>query len=385
MARKVKFPLELNDGYLARSNIEEVREHFDLEKIIAQFHNGRLKIWLEDHYLPEMTEQVAGLDADATDLAAQLCAILGVEGVATDTVDSYAIRERERKLQKLRQCTSNERYLNMVEYAAFDQKDLNDVLKNNPTKILLCDGEFHIPLVAKQRTYYGIGKAVAVIDSGKPVDFEKLGIRFVDVDFDETYEQVRTKVIDIPKRMTPEVLAELCSVLILGNLKDGRRVLEHCNPFWKDGFTYQVHPYVSIPDTGIREGIAKGQEIIIGYGKAGNSLLSTRILVFTDQSLYVADYNEPLIHARYADITRVLFASNSMDSVFQIDTWGGTYQIKDARRWDECIGFFGVRLFLLVMARIFGSSKYEFTESELYMLSQVRLDSLNDQYITEFL
>ena len=38
MARKVKFPLELRDGYLARSNIEEVRAHFDLEKIIAQFH-----------------------------------------------------------------------------------------------------------------------------------------------------------------------------------------------------------------------------------------------------------------------------------------------------------------------------------------------------------
>ena len=385
MARKVKFPLELKDGYLARSNIEEVRAHFDLEKIIAQFHNGRLKIWLEDHYLSEMAGQVAALDGDAPDLATQLCTILGVEGVATDTVDSYAIRERERKLQKLRQCTSNERYLNMVEYAAFDQKDLNDVLKNNPIEILLCDGEFHIPLVAKQRTYYGIGKAVAVIDSGKPVDFEKLGIRFVDVDFDEAYEQVHKKENDIPKLMTPEVLAELCSVLILGNLKDGRRVFEHCNPFWKDGFTYQVHPYVSIPDTGIREGIAKGQETIIGYGKAGNSFLSTRILVFTDQSLYVADYNEPLIHARYADITRVLFASNSMDSVFQIDTWGGTYQIKDARRWDECIGFFGVRLFLLVMAHIFGSSKYEFTESELYMLSQVRLDSLNDQYITEFL
>ena len=310
MARKVKFPLELRDGYLARSNIEEVRAHFDLEKIIAQFHNGRLKIWLEDHYLPEMAEQVAALDGDAPDLAAQLCTILGVEGVATDTVDSYAIRERERKLQKLRQCTSNERYLNMVEYAAFDQKDLNDVLKNNPIEILLCDGEFHIPLVAKQRTYYGIGKAVAVIDSGKPVDF------------DEAYEQVRKREIDIPKLMTPEVLAELCSVLILGNLKDGRRVLEHCNPFWKDGFTYQVHPYVSIPDTGIREGIAKGQETIIGYGKAGNSFLSTRILVFTDQSLYVADYNEPLIHVHYADITRVLFASNSMDSVFQIDTWG---------------------------------------------------------------
>ena len=385
MARKVKFPLELKDGYLARSNIEEVRTHFDLEKIIAQFHNGRLKIWLDDHYLPEMAEQVAAPDGDAPDLAAQLCAILGVEGVTADAVDSYAIRERERELQKLRQCTSNERYLNMVEYAAFDQKDLDDVLKNNPTAILLCGGEFHIPLVAKQRTYYGIGKVIAVIDSDENVDFEELGITFVDVDFDEAYEQVRKKAIDITKLMTPEVLAELCSVLILGNLKDGQRVLEHCNPFWKDGFTYQIHPYVSIPDTGIREGIAKGQETIIGYGKAGNSFLSTKIIVFTDKSLYVADYNEPLVHVHYEDITRVLFASNSMDSVFQIDTWGTTFQIKDARRWDECIGFFGVRLFLLVMSRIFGRSKYEFTESELYMLSQIRLDSLNDQYITELL
>ena len=81
MARKVKFPLELRDGYLARSNIEEVRAHFDLEKIIAQFHNGRLKIWLEDHYLSEMAEQVAALDGDAPDLAAQLCTILGVEAL----------------------------------------------------------------------------------------------------------------------------------------------------------------------------------------------------------------------------------------------------------------------------------------------------------------
>ena len=385
MARKVKFPLELKDGYMARSNIEEIREHFDLEKIIAQFYNGRLKIWLEDHYLPAEAEQVAALDENAENLADNLCKILGIEGIQTNDVDSRAILVRERKLQKLRQCTSDKRYLNMVEYAAFNQKDLDDVLKNNPTKILLCGGEFHIPLVAKQRTYYGIGKAVAVIDSDESVDFEELGINFIDVDFDEAYEQVHKKENDLPKLMTPEVLAELCSVLILGNLKDGRRILDHCNPFWKENFTYQVHPDVSIPDTGIREGIAKGQETIIGYGKAGNSFLSTKIIVFTDQSLYVADYNEPLIHVHYADITRVLFASNSMDSVFQIDTWREAYQIKDTRRWDECIGFFGMRLFLLVMAHIFGRSQYEFTENERHMFRQIRLDSLNDRYITEFL
>ncbi|WP_314663456.1 hypothetical protein [uncultured Selenomonas sp.] len=116
MARKVKFSLELKDGYLARSNIEEVRTHFDLEKIIAQFHNGRLKIWLDDHYLPEMAEQVAALDGDALDLAAQLCVILGVEGVATEHVDSSLIQKREEKRQRLSQYTTNPILCDMAEY-----------------------------------------------------------------------------------------------------------------------------------------------------------------------------------------------------------------------------------------------------------------------------
>ena len=116
MARKVKFSLELKDGYLARSNIEEVRTHFDLEKIIAQFHNGRLKIWLDDHYLPEMAEQVAALDSDAPDLAAQLCVILGVEGVATEHVDSSLIQKREEKRQRLSQYTTNPILCDMAEY-----------------------------------------------------------------------------------------------------------------------------------------------------------------------------------------------------------------------------------------------------------------------------
>ena len=128
MARKVKFPLELRDGYLARSNIEEVRTHFDLEKIIAQFHNGRLKIWLEDHYLPEMAEQVAALDGDAPDLAAQLCSVLGVEGVATENVDSSLIQKREEKRQRLSQYTTNPILCDMAEFAAFEQSDLDALI-----------------------------------------------------------------------------------------------------------------------------------------------------------------------------------------------------------------------------------------------------------------
>ena len=197
MARKVKFPLELRDGYLARSNIEEVRTHFDLEKIIAQFHNGRLKIWLEDHYLPEMAEQVAALDGDATDLAAQLCAILGVEGVAMEYVDSSLIQKREEKRQRLSQYTTNPILCDMAEFAAFEQSDLECLVKEGAQEIILCNANFRIPLNVKNKTYLGVGNAVAVIDSKTAVDFGVLGIHFVDLPFDEKY---RATVADEPRR-----------------------------------------------------------------------------------------------------------------------------------------------------------------------------------------
>ena len=197
MARKVKFPLELRDGYLARSNIEEVRAHFDLEKIIAQFHNGRLKIWLEDHYLSEMAEQVAALDGDAPDLAAQLCTILGVEGIATENVDSSLIQKREEKRQRLSQYTTNPILCDMAEFAAFEQSDLDRLIKEGAQEIILCNASFCIPLNVKNKTYLGVGNAVAVIDSETAVDFETLGIRFVDVSFDEKY---REAMADEPRR-----------------------------------------------------------------------------------------------------------------------------------------------------------------------------------------
>ena len=193
MARKVKFPLELKDGYLARSNIEEVRTHFDLEKIIAQFHNGRLQIWLDDHYLPEMAEQVAALDGDAPDLAAQLCTILGVEGIATENVDSSLIQKREEKRQRLSQYTTKLILCDMAEYAAFEQEDLDALIEEGEREIILCNNSFRIPLLAENHTYYGVGKAVAVIESDTPIEFMARGIQFVDVPFDEKYTGIVEK------------------------------------------------------------------------------------------------------------------------------------------------------------------------------------------------
>ena len=110
------------------------------------------------------------------------------------------------------------------------------------------------------------------------------------------------------------------------------------------------------------------------------------MIVFTDQTLYISDYQESLLKVRYSDIAGVIFASNSVDSAFEVKTLDGrSHSVQDAKRWDTFIGFFGVRLFLLVAARMFGKCPYEFTDSEKYMLSRIRLDSLNDKYVTELI
>ena len=393
MARKVKFPLELKDGYLARSNIEEVRAHFDLEKIIAQFHNGRLKIWLEDHYLPEMAEQVAALDGDAPDLAAQLCAILGAEGVATDHVDSSLIQKREENRQRLSQYTTNPVLCDMAEYAAFEQRDLDALIDEGAREIILCNNAFRIPLLAEKRKYYGVGKAVAVIDSDAPIDFAARGIEFVDVPFDEAYlgivekkkqrERLDARRAERRDSLTPDVLAEFCSTLMLGKIKFGD-YLWRDQRSWADGFYYETHSRLPVMSSSLHANITSRGEIVIGYGKPKSPYGSTDIMLFTDKRGYLVDKNTS-IDVCYSDIEDVTFQTGT-DFFFRIYTSDGQvhelYRVSD---WTPRVRLDILRLFLLVMARLFGYCQYSFTDREKAILKDVKLRSLGQKSILEYI
>ena len=390
MARKVKFPLELKDGYLARSNIEEVRTHFDLEKIIAQFHNGRLKIWLEDHYLPEMAEQVAALDGDAPDLAAQLCAILGAEGVATDHVDSSLIQKREENRQRLSQYTTNPILCDMAEFAAFEQGDLDTLIDEGAREIILCNNAFRIPLLAENRTYYGVGKTVAVIESDTPIDFAARGIQFVDMPFDEKYaalfqkSEKETILEKKRKQTTPDVLAELCSILMKGSLKDGTVLWKNQTShsiYWDGGgYTYQIHSNFSIENSSLENKIRRN-EIIIGYGKPNSN---QNVLLFTYRGIYLV-VSQRVTLIRYIDIDSIEFGKKDSD-VFNIRTISGdakTLEIPYA--WKAYIPLDKLRLFLLVVARLLGESTYKFTPKEMNILKGVILESRDYRNVVELL
>ena len=77
MAKKVRFPLEMDGGIEVR-DIESLRENFSLQRIMGYFENGKLSTWLRDRYANDMADQIESLNEDDSELARKICAALGV-------------------------------------------------------------------------------------------------------------------------------------------------------------------------------------------------------------------------------------------------------------------------------------------------------------------
>ena len=77
--KKVKLPLEMANGQQVRS-LQELRDNWDLEKVLGYYLNGRLLTWLNDRYYVEEAEQLQKLEKlkNEKELTQKLCAILGL-------------------------------------------------------------------------------------------------------------------------------------------------------------------------------------------------------------------------------------------------------------------------------------------------------------------
>ena len=56
MAKKFRFPLEMENGVEVRS-IEELKENFSLAKILIYLSNGKLLTWLRDRYIDDIANR----------------------------------------------------------------------------------------------------------------------------------------------------------------------------------------------------------------------------------------------------------------------------------------------------------------------------------------
>lgn len=189
VAKKVKFPLEMDGGVEVR-DIVSLRQNFSLKRVMGYLANGKLVTWLRDRYANDLADAIEELDKNEASLAKRICGILGVD-FDEDAEETFKkAEERNRKLARLKAVSSEKEYIDNIDYVAFEQEDLYNLLDEGAEKIYLCGEVFSIPLVIEDISYVGINSPVVLIDSKVEVDWEKKNITLSGVKYDDNYQKV---------------------------------------------------------------------------------------------------------------------------------------------------------------------------------------------------
>ena len=136
MARKIKFAMKMRDDVEVRT-LSELKEHFDLERVMTYYLDGKLDTWLADRYYDELYDNIQELDRDAPDLGRRLCELFGVD-YEDDALSVEEIEERNRKISLLKEITDDEEIIENIDSVAFSQEELADLLDEGRTRIYLC-------------------------------------------------------------------------------------------------------------------------------------------------------------------------------------------------------------------------------------------------------
>ncbi len=177
---KIKSPLLMADGARVRT-MEELREHFDIASVLAYYDNGKLCEWLENYYYDEEADKINALDLSSADIKEKICNILGVScpGDEAGNIDLADISDKNKRIEKLKKFTADDEFLKAVDYVAFTQGELQNLLDGGAKKIYLCyeQEKFEIPNV-EGVTYIGVNHPSATV----PEWYDKKGIVLQNVD-----------------------------------------------------------------------------------------------------------------------------------------------------------------------------------------------------------
>jgi hypothetical protein len=189
MAKKVRFPLEM-DGRVEVRDLEGLRENFSLRRVMGYLADGKLVTWLRDRYANDLADAIEALDKTSDTLAQSVCEILGVPYDEETEEDLEKAAERNRKLAVLKEITSETEFIDNVDFVAFEQDDIYDLLDEGAEKIYLCGDKFSIPLAQEGVSYIGINNPTVVIDSKVEIDWDEKKIHLTGIRYDEKYQAV---------------------------------------------------------------------------------------------------------------------------------------------------------------------------------------------------
>ena len=165
--------------------IEELRLKSDIHAILQAYYNKKLMAWLRSRGHHEEVEAIEMLDENDENFIDALADILGL---CNQTVmpDIQSIKERENKIAKLRQYTSDMTYMDKIDSIAFEQSDIEKIIDKGYKIVYLCGNQqqdYSINLAHNNIEYIGVF-GVTKVDI-PIVTREKLiesGLRFRDVE-----------------------------------------------------------------------------------------------------------------------------------------------------------------------------------------------------------
>ena len=189
MAKKIRFPLEMENGIEVRS-MEELRNNFSLGRVLEYVQNEKLVIWLRDRYENNIADAIAELDKMDSELPRKVSAIFDIPYDEKIEEDLKQAAERAERIKRLKEFTDEKQYADKIDNVAFDQDELYDLLDEEVNEVYLCGDRFEIPLSVKGISYKGINNPVVVIDSKTEVDWLAKEILLEAVRYDDKYQAV---------------------------------------------------------------------------------------------------------------------------------------------------------------------------------------------------
>lgn len=152
------FPLSVADGYEAR-DLNELKAHFDLAKIVEYFQKGRLQCWLEKNYSDEADEvlrKIETLSVTEDDFVEKLTAAFGVT-IVLEEINTELIIEQSELKDKLRCFFSADNDIeDILERTADSQEKLEELLNAGKKDIYLFSDVFVIPRTVHNVSFEGV-------------------------------------------------------------------------------------------------------------------------------------------------------------------------------------------------------------------------------------
>lgn len=193
MKRIIKFPLIMSNGKELRT-IDELRENFNLEKVVEYYIEGKLKTWLQHrNYIEELSqlEELQYCD-NRNEIPVMLCKIFNVE--QSIDLNISEIERRKSRLSILKSFSDDEELEEKIEFIAFTQEELEKKLLNGDLfnvvsdknqaqrrEVYLCGEIFTVSDKFKNITYVGVNNPLVELKCDEQFHVEENNIAFIDL------------------------------------------------------------------------------------------------------------------------------------------------------------------------------------------------------------